>query len=651
MPGNLTKTVKVIVAGDSHTLQSALDKASSKSQSAASAIRGHFTTLFNSLNQSGQLSGLMGEFSGVMSALDGIELKGKSISAKLAGIGAGVAGAGAMLTMGAQGDIQAHQQLAQAFTDTGHNLEDYKDKLEAAIKTGAKYGDNSKEVMRSLQDLVQASHDPEEAFKRMSLAENLAAAKHVDLATASEMVAKIMAGKGARALAEFGLQSQTATASLTSLQSAQHSEQTATENLAKAHAAEAAILKKFPDAANPASKAHAKYEAAVQSVTKAQQQYDYQTQHLTEVQQAFTHPLQASQANLDALAKVTKGQAAAASDTLTGKMKELRAELENHLAEWGQKYGPTITAAGAGMTVLGSTIKATQGVMDMFRSTTEATTAAQEVLTGAEAASGAAADGLAAGETAADAAGMPLILTIGLIVLAVAAVIAIIYELVKHWKEVFDTIKHVVSDVVDWIKGHWQLLVAIFTGPIGAVVMLVVHFRDQIIGFFDDMWHGAIHKVEQFGTDIVNFFTSLPGQLASVGAHMWDWMLDGLKLIEHGIADIWNNSIGSLSFHVPSWVPGIGGDGFSMPKIPYMALGGTTAASMPYIVGERGPEMFVPQSAGTVIPHGQLADYLGRGGSQGGGKTVNVTQNIYLPTGTPEEFGRESSWHLGRLVS
>lgn len=651
MPGNLTKTVKVIVAGDSHTLQSALDKASSKSQSAASAIRGHFTTLFNSLNQSGQLSGLMGEFSGVMSALDGIELKGKSISAKLAGIGAGGAGVGAMLTMGAQGDIQAHQQLAQAFTDTGHNLEDYKDKLEAAIKTGAKYGDNSKEVMHSLQDLVQASHDPEEAFKRMSLAENLAAAKQVDLATASEMVAKIMAGKGARALAEFGLQSQTATTSLTSLQSAQHSEQSATEALAKAHDNVADILKKFPDAANPASKAHAQYQKAVEAASKAQEQYAYQTAHLAEIQQAFTHPLQASQANLDALAKVTKGQASAAADTLTGKMKMLRAEIENHLAEWGQKYGPAITAAGAGMTVLGTTMRATQGLMDLFRGSAEAATAAQEALTGAEAASGVAADGLAAGETAADAAGMPLILTIGLIVLAIAAVITIIYELVEHWKEVFDAIKQVVSDVVDWIKGHWELLVGIFLGPIAAVAMLVFHFRDQIIGFFDDMWHGAIGKVESFGTDIVNFFTGLPGKLASAGAHMWDWMLDGLRGIEHSIADLWNSTIGSLSFKVPSWVPGLGGDGFSMPKIPYMALGGTAAAGMPYIVGERGPEMFVPQSAGTVIPHGQLADYLARGGNGGGGKTVNVTQNIYLPTGTPEEFGRESSWHLGRLVS
>ena len=46
-------------------------------------------------------------------------------------------------------------------------------------------------------------------------------------------------------------------------------------------------------------------------------------------------------------------------------------------------------------------------------------------------------------------------------------------------------------------------------------------------------------------------------------------------------------------------------------------------ADTPIIVGERGPELFVPSSAGTIIPNNQV----GRGGG-GGAAPVTVNYNI-----------------------
>jgi phage-related minor tail protein len=48
----------------------------------------------------------------------------------------------------------------------------------------------------------------------------------------------------------------------------------------------------------------------------------------------------------------------------------------------------------------------------------------------------------------------------------------------------------------------------------------------------------------------------------------------------------------------------------------FLANGGQANANKPYIVGERGPELFVPNSTGTVVPNGEFG---------GGG---NVTYNI-----------------------
>ena len=43
------------------------------------------------------------------------------------------------------------------------------------------------------------------------------------------------------------------------------------------------------------------------------------------------------------------------------------------------------------------------------------------------------------------------------------------------------------------------------------------------------------------------------------------------------------------------------------PDVNYRAEGGPVAANNPYVVGEAGPELFVPRSAGTIVPNNQLA--------------------------------------------
>jgi hypothetical protein len=48
------------------------------------------------------------------------------------------------------------------------------------------------------------------------------------------------------------------------------------------------------------------------------------------------------------------------------------------------------------------------------------------------------------------------------------------------------------------------------------------------------------------------------------------------------------------------------------------AMGGPVSSGTSYVVGERGPELFVPNTSGTIIPNG---------GSGGGGATLNLTVN------------------------
>ncbi len=68
-------------------------------------------------------------------------------------------------------------------------------------------------------------------------------------------------------------------------------------------------------------------------------------------------------------------------------------------------------------------------------------------------------------------------------------------------------------------------------------------------------------------------------------------------------------------------ISGIAGAfGFS---IPGLAKGGPAKAGQPYIVGEKGPELFVPQGSGTVVPNNQL----GSKGVASGAVNAPVTNN------------------------
>ena len=66
--------------------------------------------------------------------------------------------------------------------------------------------------------------------------------------------------------------------------------------------------------------------------------------------------------------------------------------------------------------------------------------------------------------------------------------------------------------------------------------------------------------------------------------------------------------------------------------VPGRRMGGPVAAGSPYIVGEAGPELFVPTMAGRIVPnHDIRSSMTGAGGRgvalSGGGTTINLTVN------------------------
>jgi hypothetical protein len=547
MPGGPSIMVKIL--GDMTGLGNSFGTAQNKGQSAAAGIHSAFSTMLGTLNKTGVLGGLGDALSTADQALGQMGEHAKDTSSKMIGIGGAAAGVGLALSAMGSKDQAAHQQLQASVAASGHSYDQYGAKVDEAIKHQAKFGYSSAETQDALRKLTQATGDPAAALKMLSTATDLAAAKHEDLSTAATQLAKTYGGS-TKLMKEFNI-------SVTAAANPQKALTAATAAHSKAVAAQAAASRSLLElqTADAASKTHnalqaMKLQDAQNKVAAANLTALSTSDQLTKAQNANKNAAAAHSAAITALGNKLSGQASAQANTFSGHMKALRTEIENQTSALGQKYGPALTKAGAALSGLGSVIKVVQGVSALFRTAQVAETAATVEETGATWSLNAAL----------------LANPIVLIIAGIAALIAIIVVVIAHfvgWKAVvtdtwaaidvaFHAILNVVSSVIGWIEANWPLLLGILTGPIGLAVEQIVTRWSAITSMFQT---------------VINW--------VNVHAHeMFDPFLDAAKAVWDGIAKGWNDTVGSLSFTVPGWVPLVGGHGFSMPKIPTFEWGG-----------------------------------------------------------------------------
>lgn len=79
---------------------------------------------------------------------------------------------------------------------------------------------------------------------------------------------------------------------------------------------------------------------------------------------------------------------------------------------------------------------------------------------------------------------------------------------------------------------------------------------------------------------------------------------------------------------------GFGGVPLPTASFPGLAGGGSVSPNQPYMVGERGPELFVPSSAGTVMNNSNSKGF-------GGGSTTVVNQTINVSAGVSQTVRAE----------
>ena len=126
----------------------------------------------------------------------------------------------------------------------------------------------------------------------------------------------------------------------------------------------------------------------------------------------------------------------------------------------------------------------------------------------------------------------------------------------------------------------------------------------------------------------------------------------------NAVSGFWNNTIGKLKFDVPSWVPGIGGKGFSMPKLPTLYTGARNFGGGPAIVGDIGGKggEIVNLPGGTDVFSNResknILRNLANGNSGGGGPAIGTMNNYFTVNNDadPAKISRDIGMQVTRAV-
>ena len=176
---------------------------------------------------------------------------------------------------------------------------------------------------------------------------------------------------------------------------------------------------------------------------------------------------------------------------------------------------------------------------------------------------------------------------IGLVIAAVTALVAaftILWntseEFRQFWIDLWEAIKAAAATVVEAVKGFfasaWDAIKGVWSGAknfFSGVWEGIKGIFSGVKGWFSNVFQGAADAISTIFNGIVGVIKA-----------PINWLINALNTVIDGINKI----------KIPSWVPGIGGYGINIPRIPNLAKGGVLKKGQLGLLEGDGAEAVVP---------------------------------------------------------
>ena len=226
---------------------------------------------------------------------------------------------------------------------------------------------------------------------------------------------------------------------------------------------------------------------------------------------------------------------------------------------------------------------------------------------------------------------------IGLVIVAIAAIIAIGVLLWKNWDTVTEyagKLWNAIKSVFGWVKDNWPLLLAILTGPIGLAILAITKNFDAIKS-----------KASEIIEFVKNLFLKLPDTMVTVGKNIVTGLWNGIQ----GMASWLKEKVtGFFKNLVPSWAEKA--LGIASPSKVFAAVGKNIVQGLGSTFNTQTVKAVTTRAAaGIAVPTASLPSLM----SGKSAAAINVTINAGLGT-DPYALGREVNTALtkyGRVSS
>jgi hypothetical protein len=229
----------------------------------------------------------------------------------------------------------------------------------------------------------------------------------------------------------------------------------------------------------------------------------------------------------------------------------------------------------------------------------------------------------------------------------VAALAAGAYLLMVNWEQVktwFISFGQKIADIWEWIKQSFisgiQAVIDGFKQLPEAIAFMAGFLYQSVINHFQNIYTFWTSTVPAMVRQVITWFSELPAKIGSAARSLWENTKAGWYAFKDNLIQWAKETVdgimqwfSDLPGRVVDAVKGAGSaakeklgsilDAFSSGReAAGRASGGQVQAGRPFMVGERGPELFIPHGSGRIEP---------KIGAQNVTININASNDVDIP--------------------